>query len=79
MAAIAYAKDNMGDFKLKSASDYVVPDHLRMNTNKARSRLLDLKEYVRPLLSLFSVSLEMFCGDYDIVLFCFKLTGICNC
>ena len=59
----------MGDFKLKSASDYVVPDHLRMNTNKARSRLLDLKEYVRPLLCLFSVSLQMFCGDYDIVLF----------
>jgi len=43
----------MGDYKLKSASDYVVPDHLRMNTNKARSRLLDLKEYVRLLLVLF--------------------------
>ena len=44
--AIAYAKENMGDFKLKSSSDYVVPDHMRMNTKKARARLLEIKELV---------------------------------
>lgn len=36
----------MGDYKLKSADDYVVPDHLRMNVEKARARLLLLKELV---------------------------------
>lgn len=45
--AIKEAKENMGDFKLKTASDYVVPDHMRMNTDKARSRLVDIEEKVR--------------------------------
>jgi len=46
LAAIKEAQENMGDYKLKSASDYVVPDHLRMNTEKARSRLLTIKDLV---------------------------------
>ncbi len=50
MAAIKEAKENMGDFKLKSAHDYVVPDHLRMNVDKARLRLVQLKEKVSILL-----------------------------
>lgn len=37
----------MGDYKLKTANDYVVPDHLRMNVEKARGRLLILKDLVR--------------------------------
>ena len=45
--AIREAQENIGDYKLKSADDYVVPDHLRMNTVKARARLLQLKEQVR--------------------------------
>ena len=40
---IQHAKENMGDFKLKSAEDYVVPDRLRMNVEKARGRLVMLK------------------------------------
>ena len=36
----------MGDYKLKTATDYVVPDHLRMNVDKARGRLLILKDLV---------------------------------
>ncbi len=47
VAAIREARENMGDYKLKSAADYVVPDHLRMNTEKAKSRLLVLKDLVR--------------------------------
>ena len=47
--AIREAQENIGDYKLKSADDYVVPDHLRMNTVKARARLLQLKEQVRVL------------------------------
>jgi len=50
MAAIKDAAERMGDYKLKSARDYIVPDHLRMNTNKARARFLAAKEKVRCLL-----------------------------
>ncbi|KAK3588814.1 hypothetical protein CHS0354_028462 [Potamilus streckersoni] len=46
VAAIKEAKENMGDFKLKTAKDYVVPDHLRMNVDKARGRLLIIKDLI---------------------------------
>jgi len=46
LAAIKDAEEQMGDFKLKSAQDYTVPDHLRMNTDKAKSRLILVKEKV---------------------------------
>ncbi|KAL4229263.1 hypothetical protein ACF0H5_012303 [Mactra antiquata] len=46
ISAIKEAKDNMGDYKLKTANDYVVPDHLRMNVDKARGRLLVLKHLI---------------------------------
>lgn len=46
VAAIADATNNMGDYKLKTADDYVVPDHLRMNVEKAIMKLLVLKELV---------------------------------
>ena len=49
VSAITEAKDNMGDYKLKSADDYVVPDHLRMNADKAKARLLIIKDLVRAL------------------------------
>jgi hypothetical protein len=45
-AAIKEAEEHMGDYKLKSADDYVVPDHLRMNTEKTITKLLVLKEQV---------------------------------
>lgn len=51
VAAIKEAKDNMGDYKLKTATDYVVPDHLRMNVDKARGRLLILKDLVGIIIS----------------------------
>ena len=37
----------MGDAKLKTAKDYVVPEHLRMNALKKRNQLLTLEELVR--------------------------------
>ncbi|XP_052805423.1 cilia- and flagella-associated protein 44-like isoform X2 [Mya arenaria] len=46
ISGIKEAKDNMGDYKLKTAHDYVVPDHLRMNVDKARGRLLVLKDLI---------------------------------
>ncbi|KAM8976941.1 cilia- and flagella-associated protein 44 [Pelodytes ibericus] len=37
--AIRNAKENMGDFKLKTAADYTVPEHLRINAAKKRNEL----------------------------------------
>jgi len=47
LAAIKDAEERMGDFKLKSAHDYTVPDHMRMNTDKSKWRLVLVKEKVR--------------------------------
>uniref|UniRef100_A0A8C5M7X7 Cilia- and flagella-associated protein 44 n=1 Tax=Leptobrachium leishanense TaxID=445787 RepID=A0A8C5M7X7_9ANUR len=41
--AIKNAKENMGDFKLKTASDYTVPEHLRINAEKKRNELATLE------------------------------------
>jgi len=46
LAAIKDASERMGDYKLKSADDYTVPEHLLMNTDKARCRLFLVKEKV---------------------------------
>lgn len=43
VAMIKTAKENMGDYKLKTAEDYIVPEHLRMNTDKKRHQLLELR------------------------------------
>ena len=54
----------MGDYKLKTAQDYVVPDHLRMNVEKARGRLLVLKDLVRgPYLFIHIFSVFCQCPD----------------
>ncbi|XP_071957578.1 cilia- and flagella-associated protein 44-like isoform X2 [Antedon mediterranea] len=42
--AIKEAQEHMGDFKLKTAKDYVVPEHLRMNAHKKLNQLIILKE-----------------------------------
>nr|KAG5708675.1 hypothetical protein BaRGS_034892 [Batillaria attramentaria] len=55
--AIREAKENMGDYKLKTARDYVVPDHLRMNVEKARGRLLILKDQIHEYKYDFNVRL----------------------
>lgn len=36
----------MGDFKLKAAKDYTVPEHLRMNVEKKTAQVVDLEEKV---------------------------------
>ena len=45
--AIRLATENMGDFKLKTAKDFTVPEHLRMNVEKKKAQLLILEEQVR--------------------------------
>lgn len=40
---IEIAKKEMGDFKLKSAPDYMVPKHLRVDTDKKRVQMIKLE------------------------------------
>uniref|UniRef100_A0A8C7N0F8 Cilia- and flagella-associated protein 44 n=1 Tax=Oncorhynchus kisutch TaxID=8019 RepID=A0A8C7N0F8_ONCKI len=44
--AIRLATENMGDFKLKTAKDFTVPEHLRMNAEKKRAQLVHLEEKI---------------------------------
>ena len=46
VAAIKEAHENMGDFKLKSADDYIVPEKERVNADKKRAQIMQLKEQV---------------------------------
>ena len=46
VAAISEAQHNMGDYKLKSAADYVVPEHMRIDTDKKRSQMIKLEQTV---------------------------------
>ena len=66
--AIREAKVNMGDYKLKTADNYVVPDHLRMNVEKARGRLLVLKDLVSfCFLCVFFVFYSVSKHQYDTI------------
>lgn len=47
--AIQLAKENMGDFKLKTAKDFTVPEHLRMNVEKKKAQVVELEEQVSKL------------------------------
>ncbi|XP_071995060.1 cilia- and flagella-associated protein 44 isoform X2 [Engystomops pustulosus] len=44
--SIKNAKENMGDFKLKTAKDYTVPEHLRINAERKRSELTILESMI---------------------------------
>lgn len=51
LEAIRVSKERSGDFKLKSAHDYVVPEHLRMNAAKVTDHIADLRQAVRCILA----------------------------
>ena len=40
------ARENLGDYKLKTASDYVVPEHQRVTTKSKRKQLMMLRAQV---------------------------------
>ena len=44
---IKFAEENLGDFKLKTSNDFIVPEEQRMNVYKAVERLMKIKEYVK--------------------------------
>ena len=52
VAEIKYALEHMGDFKLKTAANYVVPEHLRMNTARKLVQLATLQEQVDEIFCL---------------------------
>lgn len=55
VASIKYAEENLGDFKLKSSDDYVVPENQRMNVFRAVERLMQVKEFVsRDLINMLN-------------------------
>lgn len=64
MRAIRLATENMGDFKLKTAKDFTVPEHLRMNAEKKRAQLVHLEEmvlgYISHFLSIFTIQNQMY-------------------
>ncbi|XP_035267854.1 cilia- and flagella-associated protein 44 [Anguilla anguilla] len=44
--ALQLAIENMGDFKLKTAKDFTVPEQLRMNTERKKLQLVALEEEI---------------------------------
>ncbi|XP_043929077.1 cilia- and flagella-associated protein 44 [Protopterus annectens] len=49
VAAIKEAQEKMGDFKLKSAKDYSVPEHLRVNAERKTEQLIVLEGLIHDL------------------------------
>ena len=49
IAAINETKTNLGDYKLKTSSDYVVPLELRVNTEKKRRQMVLLEESIHSI------------------------------
>ncbi|XP_078590601.1 cilia- and flagella-associated protein 44-like isoform X5 [Branchiostoma floridae x Branchiostoma japonicum] len=54
LADIKNAQENMGDVKLKTAKDYTVPEHLRMNAEKKRNQLIVLRGLIHHQKELFN-------------------------
>ncbi|KAI1891221.1 hypothetical protein AGOR_G00141550 [Albula goreensis] len=44
--AVQFAVENMGDFKLKTAKDFTVPEQQRMNTERKKAQLVALEEEI---------------------------------
>uniref|UniRef100_A0A4W3IB69 Cilia- and flagella-associated protein 44 n=1 Tax=Callorhinchus milii TaxID=7868 RepID=A0A4W3IB69_CALMI len=59
VAAIKEAKENMGDFKLKTAPNYTVPEHLRMNAEKKRNQLIILEQKACKQRHSYELKVEM--------------------
>jgi hypothetical protein len=49
VAAINYAQNNMGDYKLKTSDDYIVPEHERVDADKKKRQINLLSEGVHIL------------------------------
>jgi hypothetical protein len=54
VAAIDDANNHMGDYKLKTDPDYVVPEHLRINADKKRRQIVLLEESIYTIKMAFN-------------------------
>lgn len=54
VAAIRYAIAHMGDYKLKSADNYIVPENERVDADKKRKQILLLNESIKSLKEVLS-------------------------
>ncbi|TSK98448.1 Cilia- and flagella-associated protein 44 [Bagarius yarrelli] len=59
ICAIQLARENMGDFKLKTAKDFKVPEHLRMNTEKKTAQVVQLEEQMEEGVLAFDAKLRL--------------------
>nr|CAH8852852.1 unnamed protein product [Trichobilharzia regenti]CAH8852854.1 unnamed protein product [Trichobilharzia regenti] len=55
--AIRLAQEQMGDYKLKSATNYVIPESMKLNTFGAKYRLLSIVDKTFELRHEFNISL----------------------
>ncbi|XP_025949781.2 cilia- and flagella-associated protein 44 isoform X7 [Dromaius novaehollandiae] len=55
---IEEAQENMGDYKLKTAADYRVPEHKRMNAEKKMMQLASLEVLINALVINFDAELR---------------------
>lgn len=46
LANIKNAEENLGDFKLKTSDNFIIPEDQRMNVYKAVERLMQIKQFV---------------------------------
>lgn len=53
VAAINYAQNNMGDYKLKTNEDYIVPESERVDTEKKKRQINLLTEGVHILKEVY--------------------------
>lgn len=56
---IAYATENMGDMKLKTADNYKVPEHKRPTANRIRKALIRLEETMFHLQDKFNKEMKL--------------------
>lgn len=58
VAAINYAQNNMGDYKLKTSDDYIVPENERVDTEKKKRQINLLTEGVHMLKEVLFLKLS---------------------
>ena len=49
LASLSHATSTIGDYKLKSASDYIVPPHRKVNVERVRRRMVSLLDAVQEM------------------------------
>ncbi|XP_077198106.1 cilia- and flagella-associated protein 44 isoform X4 [Paroedura picta] len=56
---IKEAQENMGDFKLKTATNYKIPEHMRLNAEKKTNQLASLEVAIQELMITFDAELRL--------------------